>query len=129
MDRCVRSRCVNFQKKISCDRIIRDIFQAYLELGSVHALQRRLEVEGIYSQQRTTRDGKVLGGQPFSCGALFYLLRNRIYLGLIAHKDKTHPACMPPSSTRPCSTPCSRSSTPTGAVMRPEKKTNRPALR
>ena len=76
--------------------IVRDIFQAYLDLGSVHALQRRLEAEGFRSKQRTTRDGKVLGGQPFNRGALFYLLRNRIYLGLITHKSKTHPGLQLP---------------------------------
>ncbi len=75
---------------------VRSIFEAYLDLGSVHALQRRLESEGIRSKQRTTREGKVLGGLPLNRGALFYLLRNRIYLGLIPHKDKTHPGLHPP---------------------------------
>ncbi len=70
---------------------VRSIFEAYLELGSVHALQRRLEAEGVRSKQRTTQGGKVLGGLPLNRGALFYLLRNQIYLGLITHKDKTHP--------------------------------------
>jgi len=70
---------------------VRTIFDAYLEFGSVHALQRWLDEQGIRSKQRTTRSGRTIGGQTFSRGALFHLLRNRIYLGLIAHKGKTHP--------------------------------------
>ena len=60
---------------------VRTIFQAYLELGSVHALQGWLEDRGIRSKR----------GQPFSRGALFHLLRNRLYLGMIVHKGRAHP--------------------------------------
>ena len=69
---------------------VRAIFRSYLALGSVHALQRRVADEGIRSKRRTTRTGKAIGGQPLSRGALFHLLRNRTYLGLIVHKDETH---------------------------------------
>ena len=75
--------------------VVREIFRTYLELGSVHALQRRLEAAGIRSKQHATRGGKTIGGLPFSRGALFYLLRNRLYLGLIVHKDKTYPGQHP----------------------------------
>lgn len=74
---------------------VRSIFQTYLDLGSVHALQRRLSGLGIRSKKRTTRKGKTIGGQPFSRGALFHLLRNRTYLGLIVHKDKAYPGLHP----------------------------------
>jgi len=57
-------------------RIVRLIFATYLELGSVHALERWLGERGIISKVRVTRKGKLLGGLPFSRGALFYLLRN-----------------------------------------------------
>lgn len=67
---------------------VRHIFVRYLELGSVHALQRELESEGIVSKLRTYATGRTSGGQPFSRGALFHLLRNRIYLGQIVHKDQ-----------------------------------------
>ena len=36
-----------------------------------------------------------MGGQPFNRGALFYLLRNRTYLGMIVHRDKLHPGMHP----------------------------------
>ncbi|WP_057883337.1 recombinase family protein [Tsuneonella troitsensis] len=69
---------------------VRQIYGQYLELGSVHALQRELEAEEIRSKRHVTLSGKALGGKPFSRGALFHLLRNRIYLGQIVHKGEIH---------------------------------------
>jgi DNA invertase Pin-like site-specific DNA recombinase len=70
---------------------VRNIFARYLELGSVHALQRKLAEHGVLSKRRVTAAGKVTGGEPFSRGALFHLLRNRIYLGQIVHRQVAHP--------------------------------------
>lgn len=69
---------------------VRHIFQRYLALGSVHALQRDLAAAGIHSKAHTTARGRSIGGQHFSRGALFHLLRNRIYLGKIVHKDQVY---------------------------------------
>ncbi|GGD96839.1 hypothetical protein GCM10011515_15790 [Tsuneonella deserti] len=69
---------------------VRHIFSRYLDLGSVHALQRELTGQGIHSKLHLTRSGKHLGGTPFSRGALFHLLRNRIYLGQIVHRGTVH---------------------------------------
>src|SRR5690606_13408922 len=69
---------------------VRHIYERYLALGSVHALQRELAEQGLRSKRHTARTGKELGGQPFSRGALFHLLRNRIYLGQIVHRDAVH---------------------------------------
>nr|WP_166179978.1 recombinase family protein [Altererythrobacter segetis] len=69
---------------------VRHIFARYLELGSVHALQRELADQGIRPKQRVTANGKTLGGDAFSRGALFHLLRNRIYLGQIVHREAVH---------------------------------------
>jgi DNA invertase Pin-like site-specific DNA recombinase len=74
---------------------VRTIFSTYLELGSVHALQRWLDARGIRSKRRRTRAGRTIGGRAFSRGALFQLLRNRIYLGQIVHKDKVHDGLHP----------------------------------
>ena len=68
---------------------VRTIFALYLKLGSVHALERELVKRAIYSKRRETLKGKVIGGTPFSRGALFHLLRNQIYLGRIVHKDES----------------------------------------
>jgi len=69
---------------------VRALFEAYLELDSVHALQNWADEREIRSKLHLTRTGKTMGGQTFSRGALYHLLRNRAYLGLIVHKDKVH---------------------------------------
>ncbi len=66
-------------------------FSTYRELGSVYELERQLRDDGICSRLSFSRESKAIGGQPFSRGALFHLLRNRVYLGEITHKDKTYP--------------------------------------
>ena len=50
-----------------------------------------LEDRGIRSKRRVSRAGRLSGGGPFSRGALFQLLRNRLYLGMIVHKGRVHP--------------------------------------
>ena len=69
---------------------VRHIYRRYVALGSVYTLQRDLASDGIRSKRYVTRKGKVLGGTDFSRGALFHLLRNKTYLGLINHKGETH---------------------------------------
>jgi len=69
---------------------VRHIFTRYLALGSVYTLQRDLEAGGVLSKRHITRKGKVLGGAHFSRGALFHLLRNKTYLGLITHKGEVY---------------------------------------
>jgi DNA invertase Pin-like site-specific DNA recombinase len=69
---------------------VRYIFERYLELGSVHALERELTANGFRSKVHVTRKGKTQGGLPFSRGALFHFLRNRIFLGQIVHKDEVY---------------------------------------
>ena len=71
--------------------LVRQIFTSYLKLGSVHVLERHLRRAGIVSKVRTTAAGRRVGGKPFSRGALFHLLRNRLYLGEIPHRDTTYP--------------------------------------
>lgn len=69
---------------------VRHIFERYLELGSMHALQRDLEERGIHSKTHVTAKGRTMGGQPFGRRALFHLLHNRIYLGQIVHNGEVH---------------------------------------
>ena len=70
---------------------VRHIFRLYGRLKSVRELRHRLETEGIVSKRRIMRDGSVTGGRPINRGALYHLLRNRIYLGEIVHRDKSYP--------------------------------------
>ena len=101
---------------------VRAIFQAYLELGSVSALERWLAERGIASKARTTRDGRRIGSQPYNRGALFYLLRNRTYLGMIVHRDKLHRHA-PGGRSRPTS---SRRSGATRGQSAPARRPPRP---
>ncbi|MEM6635992.1 MAG: recombinase family protein [Pseudomonadota bacterium] len=70
---------------------VRRIFAAYLELGSVHKLERWLARRGIHSKARADKDGRVAaGGQRLRRGALAHLLRNPVYIGLIRHGETRH---------------------------------------
>lgn len=74
---------------------VRWVFSRYLELGSVHALRTEMRVQGIVSRVRVSGAGNTTGGTPFSRGALFGMLRNRVYVGDIVHKEKTWPGLHP----------------------------------
>ena len=71
--------------------MVRHIFGRYLEVPSVHRLVDELKREGIRSKARVNRRGETTGAQPFGRGALFHLLKNRIYVGEIVHKGESFP--------------------------------------
>ncbi len=79
---------------------VRYLFQRYVELGTVAALQTDLKQRGIVSKVWTSSTGKRRGGLGYSRGALYYLLRNPIYIGRIAHRGASyagqHPGIVPP---------------------------------
>jgi site-specific DNA recombinase len=70
--------------------IVRSIFRRYAELGSVRLLKAELESHGINSKLWTSAAGRMIGGKPFSRGALYLMLRNRTYRGEIVHKGQSH---------------------------------------
>src|SRR5271157_3746783 len=70
---------------------VRHIFRRYLGLGTVRALRDDLAAGGVVSKRRTAADGSPYGGQKFSRGALYLMLKNRIYRGEIVHKGKASP--------------------------------------
>jgi hypothetical protein len=70
---------------------VRYIFKRYLELNSLISLAKDLDQNNIRSKQWMARSGKERGGYRFGPSGLSYLLRNRIYLGEITHKDKSYP--------------------------------------
>nr|QQZ51162.1 recombinase family protein [Phenylobacterium glaciei] len=80
--------------------IVRQIFERYLELGSVNTLARELEQQGVRSKAWVSLEGKPMGGRAISRGSLFHLLRNRLYRGEIVHKDKVFPAFIPDRACR-----------------------------
>ena len=70
---------------------VRHIFSRYLDLKSVGALGEELREQRIHSKVRRFADGRVTGGVRFSRGALFHLLRNRIYIAEIVHRKQSYP--------------------------------------
>src|SRR5215813_1023706 len=71
--------------------LVRAIFRRYAELGSVRSVKAELDVQGRKSKSWTSAAGRVIGGKPFSRGALYLMLRNRTYRGEIVHKGQSYP--------------------------------------
>jgi site-specific DNA recombinase len=78
---------------------VRYIFKQYLKLGTVSVLQAELSRQNIVSKAWVSGSGRKKGGVGYSRGALYYLLRNALYAGRIAHRGATydgqHPAILP----------------------------------
>ena len=70
---------------------VRTIFRRYAALGSVALLRAELTRSGLTSKRRTSTNAKLAGGQPFSRGALYLMLQNPLYRGLVAHQGETFP--------------------------------------
>ena len=70
---------------------IRLIFERYLALGSLPALQRDLRERGMVTRRRTLSSGRTVGGVPLTNGPLAHILRNRVYLGELNHKGASYP--------------------------------------
>jgi DNA invertase Pin-like site-specific DNA recombinase len=67
-------------------KTVRELFQRYLELGSVRLLMEDLNRRGVRSKVRVAKNGKQSGGNPFFRGALCALLSNPIYVGEIRRR-------------------------------------------
>jgi site-specific DNA recombinase len=70
---------------------VRHIFTRYSELGRVRLLKEELDRNNVRSKVRVSKNGAESGGQAFSRGALYTLLRNPIYVGEIRHQGVCHP--------------------------------------
>jgi site-specific DNA recombinase len=74
---------------------VRLIYRRYLELGGVNALVRDLKDKEIRTKIRLRVTGATHGGIPFGRGSLFYLLRNRFYIGEVKYKGEILPGEQP----------------------------------
>lgn len=72
-------------------KTVQHIFQRYLVLRSVHDLKAELDRDSYVSKRRVNEAGRSTGGKPFSRGALYLLLQNRLYHGEIEHKGAIYP--------------------------------------
>jgi DNA invertase Pin-like site-specific DNA recombinase len=79
---------------------VRLIYQRYLELSGVNALVRDLRERNIRTKTRLLATGGTRGGIPFERGTLFYLLRNRFYIGEVRYKGEILPGEQPPIMDR-----------------------------
>ncbi len=71
--------------------LVRYIFRRYAEHGSAAELVRELAFEGRTTKAWQTQNGQFREGRPIDQQYLFKMLRNRIYLGEIQHKDSSFP--------------------------------------
>ncbi|WP_370655464.1 recombinase family protein [Candidatus Binatus sp.] len=69
---------------------MKQIYELYLQLGSVRLLKQDLDRRGVSSKARVSVKGNKSGGRSFSRGALYELLANPIYIGEIRHKRERH---------------------------------------
>src|SRR3981081_2833636 len=74
---------------------VRLIYRRYLELGGVNALVRDLRDKDIPTKIRLRATDATHGGIPFERGSLFYLLRNRFYIGEVKYKSEILPGEQP----------------------------------
>src|SRR6201987_1801652 len=79
---------------------VRLIYRRYLELSGVNALVRDLRERSIRTKTRQLATGGTRGGIPFERGTLFYLLRNRFYIGEVKYKGDILPGEQPPIMER-----------------------------
>ena len=75
--------------------LVRTIFRRYLELGSVNRLVADLKERNVRSKVRKLLNGKTRGGVTFTQGPLFYMLRNRFYVGEVRFKTEICPGPQP----------------------------------
>ena len=69
---------------------VRWMFARYLEVKSVHQMVKDASARGIFAKRWVNRHGVEVGGGPLQRGAIYYLLRNRTYIGEIPHKDESY---------------------------------------
>lgn len=70
--------------------MVRDIFQRFLDLGSMSALVEFLQQRGYKTKSWVTRDRKKRGGGLFDRNAAYRLLNNRVLIGEVYYEGEWH---------------------------------------
>ncbi|WP_335948454.1 recombinase family protein [Salipiger bermudensis] len=68
--------------------VVRKLFALYDDHGCLRKATEAANRLGLRSKHHHFRSGRIQGGNAFSRGQLYHLLRNPIYLGKIRHKDQ-----------------------------------------
>jgi len=71
-------------------QLVCDLYRLYLELECVSKLKTHLDREGIKSKVRISVAGNRSGGNSYSRGALYEILKNRIYRGEVVHRNQVY---------------------------------------
>lgn len=71
-------------------KLVKKIFDLYLECHSLLEVLEVLNREGHTTKAWQTTTGRNVGGKPFKPGYLNHVLRNPIYMGKIRHKEKLY---------------------------------------
>lgn len=70
---------------------VRSLFKRYLELGNASLLKAELDRDGIKTKARISKTAREMGGTSYTRGMLYYILKNRAYIGEAIHKGKSYP--------------------------------------
>ena len=70
--------------------VVRRIFDRFAKTGSALTVARELNAAGEVTKRRACADG-VRGGKPWTKGAVYKVLANRVYLGEAVHKGVAYP--------------------------------------
>jgi hypothetical protein len=73
-------------------KIIRHVFQRFVELCSSTMLVKGLKLDGVISKSWTTQNGKVHEGKLIDKSLIYKVLNNRTYLGELRHKEQWYQA-------------------------------------
>lgn len=65
---------------------VQDIFEGYLQCGSLTELEKFAEIKGFKHKSWITNKGEQRGGKPLKVSALHRLLHEKLYLGMIENK-------------------------------------------
>jgi site-specific DNA recombinase len=71
-------------------KFVRDLFQRYLEVGSVVRLKAALDAENVRLPVRIYGTGRAAGGGLISRGHIYWILSNPIYVGRLRHKSQIY---------------------------------------
>ncbi|MDX2142501.1 MAG: recombinase family protein [Rhodospirillaceae bacterium] len=71
--------------------MVRTIFSLYANLKCVRRLKEQVEARGFRTKSWVSKSDRAVGGHPFTRGHLYYLLRNRVYLGEAVHRGSSNP--------------------------------------
>lgn len=87
----------NIDKKLKINEkeaeTVRRVFDEYLSVSNVDALAYRVKQLGLRTKHHA---GQKPSGRSFSRSALYYILKNPIYIGEIHHKGTCYPGCHQP---------------------------------